>query len=60
MTVFRLFTTGVATNQTVPSQKNIQYISTSFTYGHPKMADVESGKNVFCRLNCLLSIMYFK
>ena len=21
-------------------------------YGHPKMADVESGKNVFCRLNC--------
>jgi hypothetical protein len=21
-------------------------------YGHPKMADVESGKNLFCRLNC--------
>ena len=20
-------------------------------YGHPKMADVELGKNVFCRLN---------
>ena len=31
MTVFRLFTTGVATNQTAPSQKDIQYISTSFT-----------------------------
>ena len=21
-------------------------------YGHPKMADLESGKNLFCRLNC--------
>jgi hypothetical protein len=21
-------------------------------YGHPKMADVESGKNLFCQLNC--------
>lgn len=30
ITVFRLFTTGVATNQTALSQKDIQYISTSF------------------------------
>jgi hypothetical protein len=21
-------------------------------YGHPRMADVESGKNIVCRLNC--------
>jgi len=25
-------------------------------YGHPKMADVESGKNVFCRLNCFYNV----
>ena len=24
-------------------------------YGHPKMADVESDKNLFCRLNCILN-----
>ena len=24
----------------------------NYNYGHPKMADVESGKNLFCRLNC--------
>ena len=25
-------------------------------YGHPKMADVESGKNLFCRLNCFYNV----
>jgi hypothetical protein len=25
-------------------------------YGHPKMAVVESGKNVFCRLNCFYNV----
>ena len=25
-------------------------------YGHPKMADVESGKNLFCRLNCFCNV----
>ena len=25
-------------------------------YGQPKMTDVESGKNVFCRLNCFYNI----
>ena len=25
-------------------------------YGHTKMADVESGKNVFCRLNCFYNV----
>jgi hypothetical protein len=25
-------------------------------YGHPKMADVESGKNVFCRLHCFYNV----
>ena len=25
-------------------------------YGHPKMEDVESGKHVFCRLNCLYNV----
>ena len=25
-------------------------------YGHPKMADVESGKNLFCRLNCFYDV----
>ena len=25
-------------------------------YGHPKMADVESGKNLFCRLNCFSNV----
>jgi hypothetical protein len=25
-------------------------------YGHSKMADVESGKNVFCRLNCFYNV----
>jgi hypothetical protein len=25
-------------------------------YGHPKMADVESGKNLFCGLNCFYNV----
>ena len=25
-------------------------------YGHPKMADVESGKTLFCRLNCFYNV----
>ena len=25
-------------------------------YGHPKMADVESSKNLFCRLNCFCNV----
>ena len=25
-------------------------------YGHPKMADVESGKNLCCRLNCFYNV----
>ena len=25
-------------------------------YRHPKMADVESGKNLFCRLNCFYNV----
>ena len=25
-------------------------------YGHSKMADVESGKNLFCRLNCFYNV----
>ena len=25
-------------------------------YGHLKMADVESGKNVFCQLNCFYNV----
>jgi hypothetical protein len=25
-------------------------------YGHPKMVDVESGKNLFCRLNCFYNV----
>jgi hypothetical protein len=25
-------------------------------YGHPKMADVESGKNLFCRLNSFYNV----
>jgi hypothetical protein len=25
-------------------------------YGHPKIADVESGKNLFCRLNCFYNV----
>ena len=25
-------------------------------YGHPKMADVESGKNLFCRINCFCNV----
>ena len=25
-------------------------------YGHPKMADVESGKNLFCQLNCFYNV----
>ena len=25
-------------------------------YGHPKMADVESGKNLFCRSNCFYNV----
>ena len=25
-------------------------------YGQPKMAHVESGKNLFCRLNCFYSV----
>ena len=25
-------------------------------YGLPKMADVESGKNLFCRLNCFYNV----
>ena len=25
-------------------------------YGRPKMADVESGKNLFCRLNCFYNV----
>jgi hypothetical protein len=25
-------------------------------YGHPKMADVESGKNLFCRLDCFYNV----
>ena len=25
-------------------------------YGHPKMVDVESGKNRFCRLNCFYNV----
>jgi hypothetical protein len=25
-------------------------------YGYPKMADVESGKNIFCRLNCFYNV----
>ena len=28
----------------------------NYNYGHPKMADVESGKNGFCRLNCFYNI----
>jgi hypothetical protein len=28
----------------------------NYGYGHPKMADVESGKNVFCRLNCFYNV----
>ena len=30
----------------------------SCNYGHPKMADVESGKNVFCRLNCFYNVFF--
>ena len=26
-------------------------------YGHLKMADVESGKNLFCRLNCFYNVL---
>jgi hypothetical protein len=25
-------------------------------YGHPKMADVESSKNLFCGLNCFYNV----
>ena len=25
-------------------------------YSHPKMVDVESGKNLFCRLNCFYNV----
>ena len=25
-------------------------------YGHPKMVDVESGKNLFCRLSCFYNV----
>ena len=28
----------------------------NYNYGHPKMADVESGKNLFCRLNCFYNV----
>ena len=28
----------------------------NYNYGHPKMADVESGKNLFCRLNYFYSV----
>ena len=25
-------------------------------YGHPKMADMQLGKNLFCRLNCFYNV----
>jgi hypothetical protein len=25
-------------------------------YGHPKMADMKLGKNLFCRLNCFYNV----